>query len=265
MFELVRAKNMVVRDGIDLVLFAKFKVGDYGIKQKFLEFLKERKVKSAMWTWDLYFGLQRSSLLRSDPVFKCDFVFTPDGGNQAEFEKLGINHKLLRQGIYEDYCVRGTPEEKYTNDIVFVGCVNPQWRFREDVCASLKKYDFRRYGGDDTYEVRGGRLNALYSSVKIVVGDSVYSPHYWSNRIYETLGRGGFLIHPMIEGLEKEYEPYKHFIPFKYGDIESLHEKIDYYLAHPEERKKIANAAFEHTKQKHTVKHRCEELLKHIV
>lgn len=247
-----------------MVLFAKFKVGAIDDKKRFISLLKEKKIPSVCWIWDLYYGLSRESHITHDPIFKCDHVFTPDGGNHQRFLDAGVNHHLLRQGIYEDYCFRGEPNPAMVNDVVFVGCFNPQWPAREEVCNSLKGYDFKRYGEKDTLEVRGSKLNTLYASAKIVLGDSVYSPHYWSNRIYETLGRGGFLIHPMIEGLDKEYQPYEHFVPFKYGDTKSLHEKIDYYLAHPEERKRIADAAFEHTKKHHTVRHRCEELLKHL-
>ena len=110
-------------------------------------------------------------------------------------------------------------------------------------------------------EVRGDALNALYASVGVVVGDSLPSPLYWSNRLYETLGRGGFLIFTEIEGLNEEYEPYKHFIPFKFYGFQSLGEKIEHFLKHPEEREKISNAAMEHTKKHHTLLNRCQQFL----
>jgi spore maturation protein CgeB len=101
----------------------------------------------------------------------------------------------------------------------------------------------------------------LYNSAKIVIGDSVYSPQYWSNRIYETLGRGGFLIHPNVPGIEKEYEPWKEFIPYDYNDFTSLKEKIDYFLTKPKEREKIQMAGFIKTRD-YILEERCRSFLK---
>ena len=57
------------------------------------------------------------------------------------------------------------------------------------------------------HAVRGDDLTDLYASVKVVVGDSCLVPkpdgspmtHYCSDRIPETLGRGGLLLHPVVE------------------------------------------------------------------
>jgi len=98
----------------------------------------------------------------------------------------------------------------------------------------------------------------------VVVGDSVYSPRYWSNRLYETIGRGGFLIFPKIPGIDGEFTPYKHFVPYDYFDFDGLKEKIDYYISHDKEREEIKMAGFEHCKNKHTYRHRCEYLIKRV-
>jgi spore maturation protein CgeB len=117
------------------------------------------------------------------------------------------------------------------------------------------------YGNSNPDEVRGHSLNKVYSSAGVIIGESVYAPFYWSNRIYETLGRGGFCVHPNIPGLKDEYTPYEHFIPYRHGDYEGLFEIIDYYLKHPEKRKAIGTAAYEHTKKNHTQSVRCKQLL----
>jgi spore maturation protein CgeB len=108
--------------------------------------------------------------------------------------------------------------------------------------------------------VRGLPLNELYSSTKIVVGDSQPSPHYWSNRLYETLGRGGFLLHPHTEGIETEFEDGKHLVLYDRNDLQDLYDKIDYYLSHDNARETIRRAGF--VKGKYTYKDRCRELMK---
>ena len=58
--------------------------------------------------------------------------------------------------------------------------------------------------------IRGKELNDLYATAKVVVGDTLCKgfnyPYYFSDRLFETTGRGGFLIHPYIKGLEDYFE-----------------------------------------------------------
>jgi spore maturation protein CgeB len=116
--------------------------------------------------------------------------------------------------------------------------------------------------------VRGLKLNKLYWSTKIVVGDTLCIdfkyPDYWSDRVYETLGRGGFLIHPYVSGMEREFEDKKHLVFYEYGNFKQLKELIDYYLEHDEEREAIRKAGHELVKEKYTYKNRWEYILKEL-
>ena len=240
----------------DLVLFAKFKV--LGNRDSFIRRLKEKRIKTASWTFDLYFGMRRGYKITRDPMFKTDYVFSPDGGNDKEFKEAGVKHHLLRQGIFDEYCYAGEKDQEH--DIIFVGCENRDWLPRIGLCKFLgDNFNFNWFGRFNTLEVRGDKLNNLYASAKIVIGDSVYSPYYWSNRLYETLGRGGFMFFPDIEGIRDEYKPYEHFIPYSLGNLKGLKEKIDYYLKRPKERERIGMAALEHTKENHTLINRCKQ------
>ena len=53
--------------------------------------------------------------------------------------------------------------------------------------------------------VKMDNLNDLIASCKVIIGESIIHPYYWSNRIYETIGRGGFCLHAYHEGIENEY------------------------------------------------------------
>lgn len=249
----------------DFVLFAKLKIEPL-LKAKIIPVLKENNIKTVSWNPDLYFGLARESILRdSNSIFKADYVLTPDGGHDKEWKELGINHKTLRQGIFDEECKTG--KQINVPRIIFVGTENPEFPYRAKLMNYLaRKYksDFGWFGRFNSLEIRDDKLNDLYASAKIVIGDSVYSPHYWSNRIYETIGRGGFIIHPMIEGLDKEYTPYKHFVPYEYNDFKGLFEKIDYFIRNEKERREIAKAGFEYTKQNHTLVNRVKQLLELI-
>jgi spore maturation protein CgeB len=90
------------------------------------------------------------------------------------------------------------------------------------------------------------------------VGDSVYSPYYWSNRVVETLGRGGFLIHQDVPGLKEEF-PF--LVTYTKGDIVELKDLVEYYLVHEEERQDILKKNFEWVRERYTMKHKCQEIL----
>lgn len=246
----------------DIILFTKLRI-NLITRVLLLKEAKRRGIKTVCWIPDLYFGLgrQRHITLYKDVMFDADLVLTPDGGHDQQWVDANIHHKVLRQSMAKEFYYRGGEME--TPPIVFVGCKNNEWIYRNKLLTFLEKTygkQFKWYGKFNTEEIRGRRLNDLYNSAKIVIGDSVFSPRYWSNRIYETLGRGGFLIHPMVEGLEKEYTPYKEFIPYHYNDFACLKEKIDHFLAHDSEREAIRQAGFERTKN-YLLEERCKTFL----
>lgn len=248
---------------IDFVLFCKNRVGISGFA--LMGYLKKQEIKTITWVYDLYFGLPPERSLRTvfDSNFQADIVFSTDGGHDAEFKEKGYNHKLLRQGIHEPDAHYG--EKTDAPEIVFIGSVI--YADRRRLVTFLKEtygIRFKHYGAGGNTEVRGKDLNNILAGAKIVVGDSERSNHYWSNRVYEITGRGGFLIHPRVEGLEKEFEYYKEIVPYSWGNLPQLKEIIDFYLTHDAEREKIRKAGHEHTKKNYTYTKRVKELLKNI-
>jgi len=231
-------------------------------------------IRSVSYTLDLYVGLRRESSISTNPFWKADYVFSVDGGHQAAFEKRGVKHHYLPAAVYGRECEFGTPKEGLACDVAFVGTYHylKEWPYRKELVNFLAKTygsRFKLFGDvienkDPGYPIMafGKQLNDVYASAKVVVCDSISSPHYWSNRIYETLGRGGFAIHPKIEGLEQEFEYGKHFVAYDYGDWEGLKRKIDYYLENPSEREKIRLAGHDFVKKHKTFKQRAEQIIR---
>lgn len=160
----------------------------------------------------------------------------------------------------------------YLHDVIFVGSkgYHPEYSYRPKLINWLEETygdKFARYAGDsEKYGLaRGERLNKLYASSKIAIGDSLCIgfkyPYYWSDRVYETLGRGGFMIHPYIKGMEEDFEAGKHLIFYEFGNFKNLKELIDYYLTHDEEREKIRLAGHEYVKENHTYRNRWQTIL----
>lgn len=228
------------------------------------KFIKS-KIYTVSWTLDLYHTLQRKTELKNNAFFHTHLVLSPDGGHDQEFKDNKVNHRYLKPGVFDQECYIGKYDADFDYDVVFVGSYltyHEEWPHRK----ALVDFLIKTYGPRFTFfpkerSIRGEDLNNLYATAKIVVGDSLYSPHYWSDRIYETTGRGGFLIHPKVEGIEEEFEYGKHIIGYNYWDFEGLKKKIDYYLEYPEEREIVRMAGHNMVKEKCTYVVRCEEML----
>lgn len=238
----------------DILLFTKWDVPEL-VKH----ICQLSNVKTVCWLFDLYFGYTREHQVGTRSFFQADYVFTTDNGHNHRWGKFEVNHNCVRQGIYGEECFVSKPDCK--RDVIFVGSESPVYPERNLTMQKLaNQYNFQWFGRKDADEIRGADLNFIFSKAKIVVGDSFYSPHYWSNRVVETLGRGGFLIHRDVPGLKEEYPD---LVTYD-GTYEDLCEKIDYYLEHEEERLLIVQKNFELVKNNYTVEKKCQELLNYI-
>ena len=229
--------------------------------------MKEIKKPTVAVHLDLYISLDRGENLNNDPFFQCDYVFSADGGHDKEFKEFGINHIFMPPAIFDESCHKGKVLEKFKRDVIFVGSYNyhKEWDYRRLLINWLRETYGNRFQLFGTHEVvRGEALNDLYASAKVIMGDSTFSPNYWSDRIPETIGRGGFLIHHCPEGLEKQFTPYEHFLPYQVADFSNLKQIIDYYITHDDERQAIADAGMEHVKQNHTYLNRARQIISYL-
>lgn len=220
---------------------------------------------------DLFYGLERWKAYENSPYLRnMDHFFTVD---KLMADWLNENTKTkghyLTAGVFEPECYMAEPSKDF--EVVFVGSkrYHSEWPYRPQLIEWLQQTygsNFRLYGQDGLGVVRGALLNDLYASTKVVVGDTLCLnfdyPYYWSDRIPETLGRGGFLIHPRIRGLEEQYEDGKHLVLYDYGDFDQLNKLIDHYRANDSQREEIRRQGHEHTKAHHTYRHRWEEILR---
>ena len=199
-------------------------------------------------------------------------MFTADGDPEHAklFESKGIKHRWIRPGVYEPECYEGTFDPRFASDVGFVGSwrwYHDEWRYRLELARFLKRTYRGRLGlwpQANQPAVRNDDLNNLYASVKVVVGDSCNPgfglSRYWSDRVYETMGRGGFLIHPYVEGLRDEFTE-DELVLYPFGDFAALKSLIDRYLADEEERERIRKAGHEKVKNHCTYTHRMTEVL----
>lgn len=225
--------------------------------------LRSAGIKSASFHLDRYAGLNladgRESRVGTHPFWRTDTVFTADGGNQEFFRARGVNHVWLPPGVVKRDCYLGTARPDLTVDVGFVGAVgyHPEYPFRGELIEFLKGAYGDRFRTFQGY--RGEALNDLYASIRVVVGDSCFggADNYWSDRVPETLGRGGFLIHPASVGLN---------IPglatFEPGNLIELQDKIDFALEQPWVRKNCREVAMSWVTSQETYHNRMLQLLR---
>lgn len=122
-----------------------------------------------------------------------------------------------------------------THDIAFLGnCYNSQRRSLE---MALEGYDVGFYGlgwansnGQCLYNFDAGQ--ALYQQAKVALGDTFpNTTAFVSNRFFQALAAGAFLLHQEIPEFEK-FNPGiiegEHYVSWR--DLEDLREKLDYWL-----------------------------------
>ena len=234
--------------------------------------LRDLRVPTATYHLDLWLGLQRQSDMMTDPYWGLDHFFTVDRRMADHLNgNTPVRGHYVPAGVYHAECYISDQPSNISNDVVFVGQYHyhPEWPYRPQLIDFLTDTygpRFSRYAGDTASgSVRGHALNRLYASSKVVVGDSLcigYDyPDYWSDRVYETMGRGGMLIMPYIQGLERDFDDGVHLRYYDFGDFDQLHKLIDFYLTHDTEREQIREAGHQLVKAEHTYRNRWETIL----
>lgn len=230
-----------------------------------------KRLPTMSYHLDVYRGLAREWDIGQAPWWHMACVFTADGGTPPWYwETRGVSgHHYMPAAVPANECYLADPDDRYRARIAFVGArrYHPEWQYRGELIRWLERtypQEFRCFPTNGR-RIHGDELNRLYSSVDVVVGDS-FAPHhahdfYWSDRVYQTLGRGGFLIHPAIGGFSSHFEDGVHLRTYTYGDYIHLRKLIDHYLANEDERRVIAERGHRHVKALHTYDQRAAAML----
>jgi glycosyl transferase family 1 len=240
-----------------------------------LKLLREAGTPSVSFHLDRYIGLARESQLVDDPFWRTDLVFTADGGHDAEFADYNVNHRWLPPAVHEAECAPVAPDRRrFPHPVIFVGShpyPHPEWRpYRDqliEACSRFYGSEFGVWPEQRGHPIRGRDLAVLYASAEIVVGDSCLNSgitRYWSDRIPETLGRGGFLIHPEVDGLEDWYEDGRDLRTYPLGDFGALIRLVHWYRRHPGTRAVIAERGRATVLGRDTYRHRMLAVLETV-
>jgi hypothetical protein len=236
-------------------------------------------VPVASYHLDLYVGLERENTISGDPFWATDHVFHPDGSRHAAdvLATYGIVHTPLPPCVAATECSPGTPRPEFDHDVVFVGSALPyghaiEWPFRDRLVNALHAAygpRFAHYGPGGRRTIRNGidgdltALNDLYASARVVVGDCIDRDGYVSDRLTETLGRGGLLVFPRTPHVASlGYQYGEHYLGYLPGNLDSALHAVDRALAYTgSDRDAMRAGAMAHTLAHHTFDHRMATLL----
>jgi hypothetical protein len=257
---------------------------------KLWDLCAERSIPTASIHLDLFYGLaspkdsgpQRQELPRAHPMFRVAHVFTADGGHDALWKRDGVNHHWLPPGVRHDEAIDVAPDleaselgwKRRTRArerplVGFAGSdgYHPEWPHRPQLVAWLRETYGSRFvhiGGSSTPRVTGLDLNRVFASVPVWVGDSCLTRPdfaYWSDRVPETWGRGGFLIHPRVDALNEHYGANVPGWEWECGDWTELRHEIDYWLRFPQTREEKRRNMAMMTRARDTYVQRVETML----
>lgn len=198
--------------------------------------------------------------------------------------QLVVNHKVV--SLYES---RGIPSAYWqvawepvneadippapALDVVFLAnCYSPAREELGKALGGLSGANVGIYGrgwpglmarGDTTYNFPAGC--ALYRASKIAIGDNQYPDDYGfvSNRLFEALANGAFLLHQRVPGLQEltGIQDGVHYV--SWNDLTDLQAKIKHWLKPrmDSERQRIALAGREFVRSQHSFDARLDELV----
>lgn len=251
----------------DLILFHKWQ--DDKTLKRIIE--QSPNVKRVMWYFDLV-AWPSDPTLKSRSVTRLNWMntFVPlvDLGfcTDGDFVLNDPTGKLiwLPQGADERIVGRGTRREGVlAKPILFTGIVRNAGEERGRWFRSLEA----RFPGQITHYSNGvyrEELRDVIASHMIVVcPDSPVTDYYWSNRVWNAMGFGAFVIHPWSRGLARFFENGT-ACPLYYDNREQLYQYIEEWLPRVELRHEIGDLAIRKIMEANLYRHRCEEMLEVI-
>ena len=224
----------------------------------------------AAWYPDALVTLGRQYLLASD----LDAWFLKDPYMVRVLrDKLALNTFYLPEACNSLWHRRVElsveDQRKYGCDLV---TVSNMYYYRAKSLEIFLNYDMKIWGKSypswlssplrviyhDEYVAEEEKARA-FNAAKIVLNTMHYGEIEGVNcRLFEAAGCGAFQIADWKPALPDLFEPEKEIVTFR--TQQELKEKVDYYLAHPEERREIADRAYARAHNEHTYEMRLQKM-----
>jgi len=218
------------------------------------------------------------------PTYDAFFHIQP-GEFEDKLAALGCEHHAFVQTacdpeVHRAATLSEVEREEYDCDLSFAGA---GYFNRLQLFKGLTDYDFKIWGVDwharelAPLVVGGERRFDSDVFMKIVAGTKINLNLHSSNahdgvdprcdainpRVFEIAAAGGFQVCDPCIGLDNHFD-FATELPV-YRDLKELRALIEHFLAHPDERNAIAQAARARVLRGHTYAHRAQEMLDHLI
>lgn len=219
--------QLVERNAVQLLVWQRTWPAAREVVEPELQRLRDVGVRSVSYHLDRWWGLDREHQVDEQGFFRTDLVVSPD--DSPRWAEAGVNHLWMPPAVYGPECAPVAPDpRRYPWEVVFVGShpyPHAEWEPTRTAVIDAMAAEFGprfavlpgRHAPDVQHplgkpkpQIRNRQLQVLYATAKVVVGDSCLAGEthrYWSDRVPETLGRGGALVHPDAPGLADYYTP----------------------------------------------------------
>ena len=251
--------------------------GGHRIRKSSIQTLNDQNIKTVLWTIDAPINFR--PIQRVAAAYNNVFCQGSEAIQLFKENNIKNAHWLpMACDPYFHHPVDLTAEEqeKYGNDIVFVGSYYPN---RYALYKNLSGFDFGIWGpgwskiekaSDLRSNIKGEHTKPrewikIYSASKIVLASHYQDPgneypvFQSSPRIFEAMACGAFVISDYQKDVFALFKDGQHLVGYKTTD--ELIEKIKYYLSHSKERKKIAENGRQEVLNNHKYIDRIKKLL----
>jgi hypothetical protein len=212
----------------------------------------KRRMPAVMYYDDCIKGASRSFEEVIKQGRQADIMYLTNRGEITQYRERGVNARFITGGCDPAaHRMVDSTDPAYQSQVAFIGRPNTLERV-ECMQALAKKFDLKLWGsGWNKYglcaaatDVYASEYRKICAGAKILLGWNIDPTVelYFSNRTWYTLGCGGFLLTAYCPGLEELFGRGRELDWFE--SLEECCEKIEYYLGHDEERRKIAAAGY---------------------
>ncbi|MEM3737518.1 MAG: glycosyltransferase [Candidatus Bathyarchaeia archaeon] len=188
-------------------------------------------------------------------VWGYDYVFCGQKDYIPMLEELGCSRVHWLPYAVDPSIFRKLEDVGVKYDVAFLGSLTPDRRTVLERLGSRFKLLTVGHGKGACYM---HDASIAYSMSRIVL--QVSNRGTLGARVFEGMACNRLVVADKIDnGLNDLFVDGRDIV--LYGELEELEERVDYYLSHEEERKRIAVQGYNIVIDKHTYKHRITELL----
>ncbi len=215
--------------------------------------IEDAPVPTACYLIDVHLGSWRPHAARFfDHVFVAQQDYVPTFRTAADHEQV----YWLPLAAAPDLHYRHDLPPAY--DVAFVGSVTWAHQHTSSRMRRLHLIEDRYHTNEVFAFAPPDEVGRIYSQARIVFNTSIAGDV--TMRVFEGTGSGALLVTDATgNGLGELFELGRELVVFH--DDQELLERIDYYLAHDDERAAIAAAGCRRTHAQHTYPHRAQQVL----